>query len=248
MMISKFTTGASALALAILSGAAAQAGGVVAPVFEAEPVTVAAPVATAWDGAYAGGSLGYVFGTDDEVGIRVFEGGEITGTDNELGDLGISGLTGGLQAGYRWQRGNWVYGPELSVEFGSVDESRTISPFGVDLTAENELNHLVALVAKVGYLVSPETLVYGTLGGARGDYDYSLSDGTETLTEGYSVSGLVAGMGVERMVSERVSIFGEYQYRDFGNELVVFGDTDEGLGTQASLSQSSIKIGANWNF
>lgn len=248
MMTAYFKLGASALAMSLAAGTA-QAGGVVAPVVEPAPIAVApAPVVAPWAGGYVGGSLGYVFGTEDEVGVRVTDGDDLLGEDNGLGDLGISGLTAGLHAGYRWQRGNWVFGPELGVEFGSVDESREITPFGVTATVENELNHLVSLVAKTGYLVNPQTLVYGTFGVAHGDYEYSFEADGDRISEDFTTTGIAAGLGVERMVSDRLSVFGEYQYRDFGNEDIMFGDTDPSIGTTASMSQSTIKVGANWRF
>lgn len=248
-MTSKFKPGAAALAITLAAAATAQAGGVVAPVLETAPVIVAPePVASAWTGAYVGGSLGYVGGTDDEIGLRVYENQSIVARDNELGDIGIDGVTLGGHVGYRWQRGSWVFGPELGLEMGSVDGSRDIVAFGEDVHAESDLNYLVSLVAKTGYLVNEQTLVYGTFGIAHGDYDYSFAeDGFET-TENFSTTGVAAGFGVERMMNENMSVFAEYQYRDFGNELVIFGTDDEGVGTQASMSQSTVKVGANWRF
>ena len=76
-------------------------------------------------------------------------------------------------------------------------------------------------------LVNEQTLVYGTFGIAHGDYDYSFAeDGFET-TENFSTTGVAAGFGVERMMNENMSVFAEYQYRDFGNELVIFEEWHE---------------------
>ncbi|WP_411837982.1 outer membrane protein [Paracoccus sp. ME4] len=248
MRISVFLSVCSS-ALALGAGAAL-AGGVIAPIVEAAPIeVVSAPVAGAWAGTYAGGSLGYITGTDDEVGLALIEGGVQTDRATDLGDAGISGVTAGAHIGYRWQRDRWVFGPELGVEFGSVDESVDFTVGGVDAGIDSELNNIVTLVMKTGYEVAPATLVYGTFGVARGDFDYTLRSGDDSLTEGFSATGVAAGLGVERMINPRTSVFAEYQYRDFGNETVDF-DAGGGdiLSTRASMSMSSIKIGANFKF
>lgn len=239
-------------ALAFGSGAAL-AGGTVAPVIDVAPVeVVAAPVATAWSGLYAGGSLGYITGTDDQVGLAVIQNDEEVLRATELGDVGISGVTAGAHVGYRWQRDRWVFGPELGVEFGSVDERIEATAFGIDGSAKSEMNNIVTLVMKTGYEVAPGTLVYGTFGIARGDFDYTIAgDGFDSVTRGFSETGVAAGLGVERMINARTSIFAEYQYRDFGNtELFYDSDVLGGstLSTEASMSMSSIKIGANFKF
>lgn len=239
----------SSVSALVLGASAALAGGVVSPVVDVAPVTVTpvAPIAWAWGGAYVGGSLGYIFDTEDQVGFSEVIDGEDVGLIGGLGDVGISGATAGLQLGYRWQRGNWVFGPELGVEFGSVDESIDI---GDPLLGrvESEMKNIATLVIKTGYAVNPQTLVYGTLGVARGDFDYTLSTGDFSQTRGFTATGAAGGLGVERMINPRTSIFAEYQYRDFGNERVEFSDGIDTLSTRASMTMSSVKIGANFRF
>ena len=217
-------------ALVALSGAAA-AGGYVAPVVD-DPVIAAVPQsASSWNGLYLGGSIGYSFAADDEIGIRN------PGMNAALGKVDIKGATAGLHAGYRWQRGNWVYGPELWIEGGSVDDTADTS-FG---EVKSELNHLVGLQLKTGYLVDPQTLVYGTAGYVHGDFDYSIGG----LTEGYSADGYSLGLGVERKLRENLALFAEWQYRNFGKTDVGF---DDGLTTYATPEHHNIKLGVNFSF
>lgn len=244
---------ASLSSAAVIVGAGtAMAGGVVAPVVEAAPIQVApAPVMGAWQGAYAGGSLGYILGTDDQLGLAFLDGGEQTERRTNLGDVGVSGASLGAHVGYRWQRDRWVFGPELGFELNSADESISYTVDGVPGTAKSELNNSVTLVMKTGYAVDPQTLVYGTFGVARGDFDYTITGPLGSLTEGFTATGVAAGLGVERMVNDRVSVFAEYQYRDYGNETLTFTDPIEPelqASTRASMSMSSIKIGANFKF
>ena len=55
---------------ALLSVSAAHAGGFTAPVVEIEPPLVVTPAPSDWQGAYAGITLGYAFGGDDDIGVR----------------------------------------------------------------------------------------------------------------------------------------------------------------------------------
>lgn len=241
---------ASLSSAAVLAAGSAMAGGVIGPIVETAPIEIApAPVIGAWEGAYAGGSLGYILGTEDELGLALLSGGEQVSRDTNLGDLGLSGATLGLHGGYRWQRDRWVFGPELGAEFGSVDDEISFTLDGADASAKSEMNNVITLVMKTGYAVDPQTLVYGTFGIARGDFDYTLSVDGASNTQGFTATGVAAGLGAERMVNDRMSVFAEYQYRDFGNETVNF---DAGAGdvrsTRASVSMSTIKIGANFKF
>lgn len=234
----------------VIGASSAMAGGTVAPIIDVAPIEIApAPVMGAWEGAYAGGSLGYIFGADDQVGLASIVGGTQVGRSTNLGDVGASGITAGVHVGYRWQRDKWVFGPELGVEVGSVDETISNSIGGVAFDLESEMKNIITLVMKTGYAIDPQTLVYGTFGVARGDYDYTLSRGGESTSSSFKATGVAAGLGVERMMSESMSVFGEYQYRGFGNEDVLFSDgADSSLKSVASAAHSSIKVGVNFKF
>ncbi|MBV0892888.1 porin family protein [Paracoccus sp. Z118] len=218
---------ASAIALGLT--ASAHAGGYTAPVTEiapAAPVVVAPEPAGTWEGLYAGGTLGYGFGGDDEFTL-----GGVTA------DQEISGVNAGLHLGYRWQRGNLVIGPELSVMGGSVDDSVTAG--GLDY--ESSLNHMMTLKLKTGYAVRPDTLVYGTAGISRGDFTFTA--GGEEYD--YDTNGYVFGLGIERMITDRLSVTGEIERNHFKSE-----NFDVGLlgDTNATPSFNNLKVGVNYRF
>lgn len=225
------TLTASAAAIVAMAGASF-AGGFVAPVTE-PPVIVApeAPVAN-WAGGYVGGSVGYAFGADDEIGLN---------DSSALGQVDVKGVNAGLHAGYRWQRNNWVFGPELWVEGGSVDATDTVTFAGASREVSSEVNYLLGLQLKTGYIVNPQTMVYGTAGFVRGDFDYSLDDDTQ----GYSENGYSLGLGVERKLRENLALFAEWQYRNFGKTDITFGD---GTTTRATPEHHNVKVGVNFSF
>lgn len=250
MRIASLLSVGTAIVALVAGSGAALAGGAIAPVIDVEPVVVdAVPMAAGtWAGGYAGGSIGYSFGGDDQVGFTLLEDGAEEGSILGVGDLEVAGATAGVHVGYRWQRGNWVFGPELGYEGGSVDDSASLDVDGEVFGAESTVNSILSLVMKTGYTVNPQTLVYGTFGAARGDFDFTLSDGDDSATVGYKTSGVVAGMGVERVVGARTSVFAEYQYRDFGKEAVDFTDEGTAVRTQATPKHSNVKVGMNFRF
>lgn len=218
-----------------LSAAAASAGGFTTT---PDPVVVepVAPVIAPgnWQGGYGGVSLGYAFGGDDGFGLNPGDGSGIP----RLGDLETGGINGGLHVGYRWQRDRWVIGPELSVMGGNIEDDFT-SAGGLDV--ESKVNHVIALKLKTGYEVQPNMLVYGTAGVARGDFTYTVDD--EDFD--FDSNGYVFGLGVERMVSDRMSVFGEIERNQFDKEEVDLGG---GFSTSASPSFNNVKVGLNFKF
>lgn len=225
----------AASAAALLTVPAAHAGGFTAPVVEAEPVVVVAPapVAAAWEGGYVGASLGYAFGGDDRIGENV--AGVLV---NTLGKAELSGPNVSLRGGYRWQRGNWVVGPELSYTIGDISDE---FDYGTASTFESEVNSTAAIKLKAGYLVRPDMLVYGTAGWTTGDFTY-VNDGNEL---DYDADGYVVGLGVERMLTDRMSITGEYEYSNFGKTDV---EISPGVISKATPEFSNVKVGLNFKF
>jgi outer membrane immunogenic protein len=233
----------------VLGAGASFAGGSVAPVIDVAPILIEeTPVVGAWEGAYVGGSLNYSFGAEDQVGLDLLNGGQRVGRETELGDADINGISAGLNAGYRWQREKWVFGPELGIEAGNVDGSTDITAFGVDGNVESEMNYLVTLVMKTGYEVQPGTLVYGTFGIASGDFDYTVSADGASDTDSFTATGIAAGFGVERMINENMSVFADYQYRDLSKETVTYEDNGSSVETNPTTAHSNIRVGVNYNF
>lgn len=236
-------------AIGALSASNALAGGSILPA--ADPV-VAAPVADAapandWAGGYVGGSVGYAFGGDNAIGFDLYEGDALIGRGTGLGQVDVKGPTAGVHAGYRWQRGNWAFGPELWIEGGSVDAADTIGP-NAELEVESAVNHLVGLHLKTGYALTPQTLVYGTAGAVYGHLDHTLSTAEGSGTVTYDTTGYTLGLGVERKVRDNLSLFADWQYRDLGKTEVGFEDGDASVLTRTTPGHHHVRLGVNFGF
>ncbi|MBA4492304.1 outer membrane beta-barrel protein [Paracoccus sp. S1E-3] len=240
---------------AVLTGSAAFAGGYIAPVVQEVVPVVEVAQAPLWAGGYVGGTLGYAFQGEDRVGYH--ETATATNAERFLGDAGelkLKGVNGGIRAGYRWQRDAWVFGPELSFDFGSIEDSTSgrLTPGGYvpfEMKTESKVKNVAALVLKGGYLVKPDLLLFTKAGVARADIEYRASfvddDGDTGSGEAdFKKTGYIVGVGLEKRVSEKLSVSGEYEYANFGKETREFG----ALHTEATPKYHNIKIGVNYRF
>lgn len=230
--------------LFVATATAASAGGYIPPQADTAivaPVAVVAPMVGNWEGGYAGLSLGYAFGGSDELNLN---------DSPTYGKLKMDGVNGEARIGYRWQRDRWVFGPELSYMGGDIKDSidiydEALVGAGNVAALESSVRGVAALKMKAGYEVQPNMLVYGTLGVAQGDFKYEFLD-AETK---YSAAGAVFGVGVERMVTDRMSVTAEIERNQFKKkDILVSGIGDTEYVTQARPSFNNIKVGLNFRF
>lgn len=157
-------------------------------IVEPDPMpAVAAPASsTDWSGPYAGLSYGRFSGDfTSSVGVMSFP------TDYE------SSNGPGAFLGYNFQRGQMVYGGELSY-------SKTSMMIIAD--GDDFLDSLIDLRGRVGYSVG-RALVYGSVGYSRGDLTIN---GTDNPT----VSGASFGVGVDVKVTQQVFVGIDYTSRN----------------------------------
>jgi len=167
------------------------------------PVYVAAPI---WNGFYVGVNGGYGWTAND-------------------GPLSPEGGFGGGQIGYNWQGlfgySPWVIGIEADFQGAGISDS--------DRLGENSLNWFGTVRGRLGYLVTPTLLLYGTAGLAYGGMNSSANYLTAELEGGpvfigggaaaisTSRAGWTAGGGLEWMFMPNWSAKLEYLYYDLGS-------------------------------
>jgi outer membrane immunogenic protein len=225
-------TAAAVIALALPAGSALAAD--LAPVFKAPP-----PPPPMWTGFYAGLNLGWAWGRNDEVACPIDnEGGSHacftspTSTDPS-GVISIarfssshpSGVIGGGQFGYNYQLdSNWVLGFEADIQGANIEGSFT-DRFATPSTFTERTDWLATVRGRVGYLFTPNLLVYGTAGLAYGGVEATASNvfGTSIAHFEGSRTGWTAGGGVEWLVTRNLSVKGEALYYDLGSVSVFPG-------------------------
>jgi outer membrane immunogenic protein len=205
----RFVVGAAALAAVGCSAAEVRAADLP---YAPRAYTVNQPLnAYSWAGPYLGGNLGYDWGT----------------VSNNL--TKPSGFEGGLQAGYNWQSGPWVFGVEGDIQLTGADD--TFAPWKFS-------NPWFGTVrGRAGYAFN-NILFYGTAGLAFG----GLRGETFGLAESHTTAGWTVGLGSEVGLSRNWSAKIEYLYFDLSESQ--FGITGVSNGYRSSV----IRAGVNYHF
>src|SRR6185312_12930271 len=151
--------GIAALAMLSMLGVANAGDGKLRRKPQAQP----APVGE-WTGFYVGGNLGYgAAGLTDDAPLAI--------TSN------MTGVIGGVQAGYNYQIDRVVLGIEgdIQVSGQSTSYSRTLPIVG-NFTISQRIPYFETLRGRVGYAFTCGcVMAYGTLGVAYGAYEPSAS-------------------------------------------------------------------------
>jgi outer membrane immunogenic protein len=174
--------------------------------------TAPAPLsAYSWAGPYLGATLGYEWGSVDNSNTNP------------------SGIAGGIEAGYNWQRGAFVFGGEADIQLSGADD--TVSPF------EFSNPWFGTLRGRAGLALN-NVLLYGTAGLSYGE----LRADSFNLTESHTSVGWVAGVGAEAALTPRWSVKAEWLYLDLSDS--AFSLTGANNGLAADL----LRVGVNYHF
>jgi len=202
-----------------------------------------------WRGFYIGGNVGAAWTQVDPNSNVVFLG-DAPGTVFSDGSLDSAGLFGGIQAGYNFQNGSFVYGVELDA--GGMDDggSRTfIDPgnAGRTLKIKSESGFYGDVTGRAGYAWN-NLLFYGKGGFAWFTGNVKTSDAFDNISnDSGTFTGWTAGGGFEYMIDSDWTIKMEYMYFDFGNNNFdcCFGDQSSARFDNR-LTANTVKIGFNY--
>jgi outer membrane immunogenic protein len=200
--------GATAFALALTAGAAQAADIPRGPVpYYTAPV----PLAFSWAGPYLGVNIGYQWGT----------------VTNWPADP--NGFMGGLQAGYNWQSGQFVFGLETDIQASAASD--TFAP------AKFSNPWFGTLRGRIGWVFN-NILLYGTLGFAYGGGNVEIPGAEQSQTH----TGYAAGVGMEVGFARNWSVKAEYLFVDLSNRGYSI------VGTSNGFESSVLRFGANYRF
>jgi outer membrane immunogenic protein len=212
---------ASTAALAAaLAGPALAAGPV--PVVEEPMVTPPAALATPatdWTGFYAGGQIGWAWARGD---------GRLDEPDDLDIDLDANGVIGGLTGGYRYDFGQWVVGGEVQYDWADTEfDEIDFGDVALEIDDEGRINDIWRIKGTAGYDFGA-TLVYGSVGWAQASVDVGDED--------YDGDGWVVGAGFDYLLTDSVSVGGEFMYHQFDD----FGDEGENFDLDATTLQGKV--------
>ena len=168
----------------------------------------------------------------------------------------LSGSRISVFLGHNWQISNWVFGVEADLGWGDTEERRTglpgsLAAFGPTLadTASVKDAWDASLRARLGYLASPNLLLYATAGPSwtRSEVSASCAGplapvslcpsfmipgagvvGNRSQTTSDILAGWTAGGGLEWWLARNWLLRGEYRYSEYESaDFTFFGKTDK---------------------
>ena len=165
-----------------------------------------------WAGPYLGANIGYEWGS----------------VSNNPTDP--AGVAGGIQGGFNWQHGQFVYGGEADFQFSSAED--TFAPWQFSNPWFGTLR------GRAGVAFS-NVLVFGTAGLAYGSLT---ADTANNLSETRDSIGWTAGAGVEVGFTPHWSAKAEWLYLDFADRSFTV------TGTTNGLAANLLRLGVNYHF
>jgi outer membrane immunogenic protein len=208
------------VAAVILTTGQAAAEGLAPPSRIKAPGTVIGPN---WNGFYVGVGIGAGVASHDVSGKKEkkyckqwwcghcleWERYTESFSDSDTSDIGVFGtVTVGLD---RVLRPGWVGGVFADYDFGSnISGDVSLPHYSLSL----DHNSSWAVGARLGYLVTPSTLLYGTAGYTQAQFD--IGNLGSTTFDGYFV-----GAGVETFLRQNWTLKLEYRFSQFGEETIL---------------------------
>ena len=164
-----------------------------------------------WMGPYLGANLGYQWG-------------ETTNNPTEP-----SGIAGGLQAGYNFQTGQFVFGGEADIQLSGAED--TFAPWKFSNPWFGTVRGRAGVAMNNILFYATGGLAYGNLRGEVGG-----------LTENRTGLGWTAGLGMEVGLTPNWSAKVEYLYVDLTDRSYTVTGTDNGL------ESNLLRFGVNYRF
>ncbi len=146
-----------------------------------------APLPPSWTGFYVGAQIGggwndrnVTYTPNDPLAALIVNGTALLPGEQPFAAHGVnlSGVTGGVEAGYNWQvNGAWLVGLEADFSASGIHGSGSgTSPLSVTpaavvtqtVTSEQKIDWWGTVRARLGWLASKDLLLYGTGGFAYG--------------------------------------------------------------------------------
>jgi outer membrane immunogenic protein len=230
-----------------------------------------------WTGCYLGAQLGGAF-ADNKVNGD-FAGFLFVQNDSAAAALVGGQVGCDLQFARNWVVGAQIDGAWTNLKGSLAETGTQGLPPGGTTTLSGNLDFKANVIAtatgRIGYAINYDSiagLFYLKGGGAFVDYDTSTFNGALTVCSAFDATkgictgssvgsaftfnapsanrfGWTIGVGTEWAVFENWSVFGEWDYMNFGSHNVTF--TDPNLGsTQVSVKQqiNVLKMGINYRF
>lgn len=215
------------------------------------------PIQMDWTGFYLGASAG-VRSSQTSWDLVDFGGPPLPGASGQ--SFHDAGARAGLYFGYNWQfaprwvagvEGDWGWGNKSTTQYGFLPGADGVFfPIFPGDTATVRTTWDASLRARLGYLVTPSFLLYGTGGAALQRFEITSTCACFpdiTAMSGFTKLGWTVGGGIEVPVARNWLARAEYRYADFGTARVTWDDFVPAFGAAAisdiKLATSTFQFG-----
>jgi outer membrane immunogenic protein len=225
-----------------------------------------------WTGWYLGGNIGGAW-ADTKVDTTVTPGSgpvvippiAITALNTPTSDDdNDSGFTAGIEGGYNYQSGAWVWGIESDWGAFDLDQDKSksyttalIPPTTYNLSQQVTTGWVWTLRPRVGFASGP-WLFYGTIGAASTEVELTTTytdtrtptAGRAQISESDTKWGWAGGLGGAYLFGANWSLKGEWIYADFGDisQTVTSTDNFVSLTSSAQVRANTVRLGLDYKF
>jgi outer membrane immunogenic protein len=207
-----------------------------------------------WVGLYLGGTIGYGFGSSETYFNNCNNGqpcGAFPDGDHPWTSNNPSGALAGITLGYNYRLNEkWLAGIEGDVSMADI-KGKDNMYWGDGHRWHTGWGGLLTLRGRAGYEYDSRTLIYGTAGVAAVDSDeYNIGDQVKQDDQGSDNTGWrwgwVAGIGVERAISDRWT--GKIEYLHVGmTDNEGHGIKNNGRSTYTYVNDLDVvRVGVNY--
>jgi len=249
--VKTFVVGAAIVVVLTIAGSAAADNVMVTKA----PPPSSVPTDFNWTGFYAGGHLGYAWGSSNWTGPGASGSLDLAQTVDTFAETGS--FFEGLQAGYNYMLPNRVLiGAEIDASFPAFQNLAGISIGGISNFTSPTLGPVSysetvlssgTVRGRIGY--APGSWLFYATGGFAWSYDQltltQLASGTADKPFLWRL-GWAAGAGVEVPVAPHWTARLEYLFTDYGTSGVLFANAGQRFNSDFSLQE--LRAGANYQF
>ena len=229
-------------------------------------------------GPYIGISVGYSNTGVGENSINWTDNAN-SGTTTGGSNSSANGVIATINYGFNWRSQNlhwqnFVFGAEMTGSLPTGTSNSTAadhtliggSTFDLDrISSQTKIQGLATAKPKFGFVMNQKTMIYVMGGLAWGQTNRTLTQEStgnsvlfkpnSSITSSKGQFGYTAGLGIERMIDENLSLKLEFNYIDLGNVSFSYsgvipapGSTSASIIQSSKITNSAATIGINYRF
>lgn len=195
-------------------------------------------------GFYAGAQLGDTFGDASSSQNTALGDPLIT----PQADYKLSALSGGVHAGYNHPFDNFTLGAVLDVNLMDITDSDEEASSATRDDNSLEIDRIISLSAKGGWLALPGTLLYAKAGYSWSSADASIERSVGVVstaeTQDIDFAGFSYGLGASFTILDSTTLGFEWRHYSFDSEQVAFEATynDYDLGFDPDMDTIELTV------